>query len=447
MCADVLETTSLAARHPLEFTIQYPPRREYFQNAFRGELDIESILKAPELLLYLHIPFCASKCHYCNFAVDVRANAELHKNYARLLVEQIKRLDGLLPENTRVPGIDIGGGTPTILQAGQLTEILLALKSWGRRAGAPHFLSVETTPSIAASHPERLQALVEGGVERVSMGVQSTTQAVLADMNRKQQLHTVDKAAENIRKAGFRRFNADVIFGLPRQTKHDWAETVRHVISTGVDSVTTYDCLYRGKGRRLSEQTSGTPSPDTYGALYDLSYDMLTHAGFHAQYGSVNFSRIAGETGTSAYFEERLFKHTPYLGVGNYASSMVGNNWWFAPYAVNSWMTRIEAGEVLPLGDVYTLPALELMAKQILLSLNFGSIDTVRFERRFGIAFDAIYNEAMMFAVGQNWLRKTQNGYAVADGHFKDMHLIRSLFYTRQAVEWLKKVEQTHTHA
>src|SRR5207248_2271537 len=104
---------------------------------------------------------------------------------------------------------------------------------------------------------------------------------------------------------------------------------------------------------------------------------------FHAAYGSVNFSRHKGETGTSPYFKGRLFDHMPYLGAGNYSSSMVGNAWWFAPHGVNQWMQRIEAGEILPQGHSYHLPPEEVMTKQILLSLNYGVIDENHFKKRF----------------------------------------------------------------
>ncbi len=439
---------ALAREFPLDFTLQYPPRREYFQDFFRAAPDTEALVReiaaGGEMLLYLHVPFCQAKCYFCNFAVDVRTAPELHRRYADLLCAQVARLDALIPQNVVVPGIDIGGGTPTLLDEHRLAQILTALAPWKKRAaraGQAHPLSIETTPRIAAEHPARLAALVDGGVSRVSMGVQSVNATTLADVNRGLQEDKTEAAVRNMRGAGFRRVNVDIIFGLPGQGEDDWRTSVQAMIDLGVDSITTYDCLYRGKGRALTKRTRDKPSPEAYGRLYDLSYDLLTRAGFHAAYGSVNFSRIAGETGTSPYFEGRLFDHIPYIGAGNYASSMVGDTWWFAPHGVNSWMKAIEEGAVMPAGDSYVLPRAELMAKQVLLSLNYGVISAARFEARFGVSLEAAYGPMLACAVAKGWLAETGDGYAVAPGHFADMSQIRALFYTSDAIDWLQARE------
>jgi oxygen-independent coproporphyrinogen III oxidase len=439
MTADSIRArVELARRHPLDFTLQYPPRREYFQDFFRGPADLRQAQAEREMLLYVHVPFCQAKCYFCNFAVDIRTAPEIHQRYTDLLCEQIRRIDAFLPEETRVPGIDIGGGTPTLLQEHQLRQILLSLAPFGRRATGAHPLSIETTPRIAAEHPERLAVLREGGVTRISMGVQSANAATLAAVNRQAQENMTEKAVANMRRAGFRRINVDVIFGLPKQTEADWRATIEAVLAMGVDSVTTYDCLYRGKGRAMTKRMPDRPTPEMYGGLYDLSYDMLAAAGFHAAYGSVNFSRHAGETGTSPYFEGRLFDHTPYVGAGNYASSMVGDAWWFAPYGVNEWSRRIEAGDILPQGDSYRLPPEEMMAKQVLLSFNYGVIDGARFEGRFGIPLETVYGPALAFGVSQGWLQRKGKVYGVAPGQFRNMPQIRALFYPDEAAGWLR---------
>lgn len=432
------EQAALAAAYPLDFTLQYPPRREYFQDCFRTrETADAAIAAAPEMLVYAHVPFCQSKCYFCNFAVDIRANPDLHRAYTNLLCEQLAGIDALLPAATRIPGIDIGGGTPTLLQAEQLAQILAAMKPLLARATRPDPLSIETTPRIAATCPDRLHALREGGVTRISMGVQSANAATLAAVNRKEQAAMTEQAVANMRRAGFSRINVDIIFALPGQNADDWRASVQHAIDLGVDSITTYDCLYRGKGRALTKRTADKPTPAAYGALYDVSYHMLADAGFHAAYGSVNFSRHSGETGTSPYFEGRLFDHTPYLGAGNYASSMVGDDWWFAPHGVNDWMKAVEGGAMLPRGDAYRLPRGEAMAKQVLLSLNFGTISRSRFENRFGAGLEETYGPQLAYGVRRGWLAEIPDGYGVAPGRFGHMPEIRALFYTAPAIEWL----------
>jgi oxygen-independent coproporphyrinogen-3 oxidase len=271
------------------------------------------------------------------------------------------------------------------------------------------------------------------------MGLQSTNDETLAQVNRRAQRNLGDQATEALARTGFRRVNVDLVFGLPGQTLAHWRADLERVASLPVDSVTTYDCLYRGAGRAMPKLTAVRPTPEDYGALYDCAYAYLTAHGFHAPYGSVNFSRHPGETGTSPYFEGRLLDGLPYLGAGNYASSLVGERWWFAPYGVDGYVAQVEAGEALPHEDGYVLPEDELWAKYVLLSLNFGRIDPARF-RRFsgGVELEAAFGPRLEHALEAGWLvRGTDGVYGVAPGQFRAMYSLRALFYSAGAVRWL----------
>jgi oxygen-independent coproporphyrinogen-3 oxidase len=431
----------LASARPLDFTIQYPPAREYFLEHFSAPPDAGGVAELARVLLYVHVPFCEAKCFYCNFAVDLRKGQALHARYVDGLVAQLERLDSALPAGCTVPGIDIGGGTPTLLAPELLERVLAALRPWRRRCETAWPLSIETTPRIAATEPERLAVLKAGGVDRVSMGLQSTNDETLAQVNRRAQRSLGERAAEALARAGFRRVNVDLVFGLPGQTRAHWRQDLERVATLPVDSVTTYDCLYRGAGRAMPKLTKARPTPEEYGALYDFAYEHLTSHGFHAPYGSVNFSRHAGETGTSPYFEGRLLDGLPYLGAGNYASSLVGARWGFAPYGVDTYLEAVEAGALLPQEASYVLPGDELWAKYVLLSLNFGLIDPRRF-RAFsgGEELEAAFGPRLAHAVEAGWLRRGADGvYGVAPGQFRAMPWIRSLFYSVGAVEWVAR--------
>jgi oxygen-independent coproporphyrinogen-3 oxidase len=240
----------------------------------------------------------------------------------------------------------------------------------------------------------------------------------------------------NLRAAGFARLNLDVIFGLPGQTMQDWEADLDRIIALQPDSLTTYDCLYRGKGRALTKIAPSTPSPELYGAMYDAGYAKLTAAGWHAPYGSVNFSRRADETGTSACFEGRLLDGLPYLGVGNYASTLRGNHWSFNAYSVGDYVSRIKAS-ANPCEYYYELPQAEAQAKYVLYSLNYGFIDEARFRRRFGIALTEAYPHELDFALTSGLLNRIGTHWQLARGRFESMHILRSLFYPDAARDWL----------
>ena len=424
--------------HPHDFTIQYPARREYFMQNFRRlptPLVREWLHDAPEALLYLHVPFCEAKCFYCNFAVDVSADEQIHSGYVDSLLSELDSHSDWLGR-TQIRGIDIGGGTPTRLTAKQLERICQAIEPFALDSGHAFPISIETTPRIASQEPEKLAVLSRGGVQRVSMGVQSFNAATLALVNRRRQIEQTELAMRNLRATGFKRLNLDIIFGLPGQTMQDWEADLDRVIALQPDSITTYDCLYRGKGRVLTKIAPAIPSPSAYGAMYDVGYAKLTQAGWHAPYGSVNFSRRADETGTSACFEGRLLDGLPYLGVGNYASSLRGNHWSFNAYAVGDYLSRIKSG-ASPCEYYYELPQAEAQAKYVLYSLNYGFIDDTRFQCRFGLRLTEAYPRELDFAIASGLLTKIGNRWQLALGRFNSMHIVRGLFYPDAAKAWL----------
>ena len=430
-----------AEAHPHDFTIQYPVRREYFLQNFRrmpAPAARDWLHDAPEALLYLHVPFCEAKCFYCNFAVDVSADEQVHVGYVDALLRELDSHADWL-SRTNIRGIDIGGGTPTRLAAKQLARLCQAIAPYAQDSGHPFPVSIETTPRIASQEPEKLDALSRGGVQRVSMGVQSFNAATLALVNRRRQVEQTEQAMSNLRATGFHRLNLDIIFGLPGQTMQEWEADIERVITLQPDSITTYDCLYRGKGRTLTKIAASTPSPSAYGAMYDTGYAKLTAAGWHAPYGSVNFSRQPDETGTSACFEGRLLDGLPYLGLGNYASSLRGNHWSFNAYSVGDYVSRIKA-DANPCEYYYELPQIEAQAKYILYSLNYGFIDEARFQRRFGIAFAEAYPQELDFALASGLLNHLGSRWQLAPGRFDSVHIVRSLFYPQPAREWLSQI-------
>jgi len=438
MSTDTLQNwLTFVEAHPHDFTIQYPPRREYFMEHFRRDPTPvrEWFKNLDPLLFYLHVPFCEAKCYYCNFAVDVSRDERIHREYVDALLRELDSHADWLA-NLPMGGVDIGGGTPTRLSTGELERLLAGIRPLISNVSHPFPLSIETTPHIAAEEPEKLMALRAAGVARVSLGVQSFNAQTLALVNRGCQIERTEVAMTNLRAAGFMRTNLDIIFGLPNQSLADWKCDLEQIIALAPDSVTTYDCLYRGRDRALTKRTANFPSPENYGTMYDFAHATLNAAGWHAPYGSVNFSRHKGETGTSAYFEGRLLDGLPYLGLGNYATSLRGNLWSFNTQNVKDYTTRLSAG-ASPVEFFYQLPIAEAQAKYVLYSFNFGFVDELRFKKRFGVELSATYTKELDLALDAGWLERRGNHWQVAPGQFRRMHLIRSLFYPEPARKWL----------
>lgn len=412
-----MKALELARERPWIFTLQYPPSRAYFQERYRAPAQSSTPESA---LLYVHVPFCARRCDYCNFSIDLGTDEARMERY----VAAVERKLAELPFR-RTRGIDVGGGTPTRLPPRLLERLLRAI----RRVEGP--ISIETTPEIAASAPETIAVLRELAIERVSVGLQSGDPQVLAHARRPgPSLHA--RALEALR--GFSRVNVDLVFALPGQDRETFRQDVRGAIALGPDSITTYDCLYRGAGRPLGRRSLSIPTPETYGAMYDDARALLVDAGYRSPYGSVNHARTPGETGTSPYFEGRLFDGMPYVGIGNHATSHVGDQWTFEVESVDAW-TRAALEGRSTLGDTYVLPREETMTKYLLLSLSFGRLDRARFLRRFGESLEARFGERLAFAVREGMLTEDDAGFGVA--RFDTLPQVRALLYPEAAISWL----------
>lgn len=435
---DLARRIRWATDFPHVFTIQYPPSRDFFRQFYRVKFRPILPLDLDRTLVYLHVPFCEAKCHYCNFAVDVRKDPRIHHSYVDALIRQTQALSDALPPNTTIPGIDIGGGTPTLLEMGDLERILLALRPLLARSEIGHPLSIETTPRIASAQPEKLALLRDLGVSRISVGIQSTNDETLTSVNRRAQTSLTDSALQSLVATGFQRTNVDLVFGLPGQTITHFKEDLARVATSGVDSITTYDCLYRGEGRVLPRKVSTFPSMDEYRSFYDFAYAFLQSRGYFARYGSLNFSRHSGESGTSPYFEGRLLRGLPYIGLGSYASSLLGRHWWFAPYGTAEYVARIEAGDMFSVLDAYDLPAEERMAKSILAMLNFGVIHRDYFQQQFGVTLDSVFLKVLETILERGWLEDFGAFLGVVPGHFAELPQIRALFYSIAGMDWVE---------
>ncbi len=423
-----------ASMHPHEFTIQYPPAPEYFKNNFKEKPQnpIDVFGKHGELLLYLHIPFCKHKCSYCNFAVEISNNR--FEAYTNALCKEIDLYLEVI-RNNYITGIDIGGGTPTLLPTHLLCKILEKIAFLTQDNSDPNFISIETTPHIAATEFDKLKSIANANVKRISIGVQSNIDNILTSVKRKKEIGQNEKAIENINQAGFERLNIDLIFGVPSQTEENWVHDLNHAISLNPTSITTYDCLYSRKGRNFSKSIK-LPSLNYYGKLYDIGFNILNEHGYCAEYGSVNFSKISNETGTSQYFERRLLDGKSYLGLGNYSTSLNGKVWYFNVPATREYIDQVSFSEPA-IGDYYVLPDQEMMAKYILSSLNYGIIDCEKFNKRFQCDFEIAFGEQLEFALSCDWIEKKQNHWKLKEGEFKNMNFFRSLFYSEKAQKWM----------
>lgn len=429
------EWLNFAAGGPLEFTIQYPPRPEYFQEHFSAIPDDAGFTDSPPELLYVHVPFCSGRCGFCAFATETSPSPERLSEYVRAVLTELERYPRLLQRG--VACLDIGGGTPLILPEGDLDRLLSTLAPLVRKPKTAA-RSIETTPEEVCASPGKLRILRNRGFDRISMGVQTVGRKALREAHRYQEASVVRRAAEYINAAQFPRLNIDLIFGLPGQTLATWQKDLRAALEISPDSITTYDCLHRQEGRALTRPHPKLPTTRRMGELYNRAYAVLADEGFQADYGSLNFSRHLGETGTSLYFERRLQHGDAYLGLGAHATSLAGDRWRFNARHVDDYLGALRDGRS-PTEWSYRLPTAEQQAKYLLFSLNFGCILAARFQALFHQELESVLGEELALAVERGWLRRDATGYRLCEGQFEHIYEVRSLLYTRGARRWLRE--------
>ena len=277
--------------------------------------------------LYISVPFCRTKCSYCNFASDVFSRSAYESYVSRVLddiakaPETASELGCILPET--VDSIYLGGGTPSILDPDQLRRIFGALKE--RFSVVSHTeVTVECAPGTLT--PVLIETLLECGVNRVSLGVQSFVDQEAHSVGRLHKRVTVLEEIARLRQAGLGNINIDLIAGLPHQTEQSWTFSLSETIATSVPHVSVY-MLEVDEDSRLGREliAGGTryhahfvPDEEATADFYLQACDSLKATGI-AQYEISNFARRACESRHNLKYWTRQ----PYLGFGVDAHSML----------------------------------------------------------------------------------------------------------------------------
>jgi oxygen-independent coproporphyrinogen III oxidase len=277
--------------------------------------------------LYLSVPFCRTKCSYCNFASDVFSRAVFERYIDRVCADIHSTLEiaaqmGGRPE-TQIDSVYLGGGTPTVLDSRQLQRLFVS----ARQKFCLHpetEITVECAPGTLT--PAVLDTLAQCGVNRVSLGVQSFVDQEAAAVGRLHKGVTVLDDVARLRRAGITNINIDLIAGLPHQTVASWKTSVESAIALGVPHVSVY-MLEVDEDSRLGREllAGGTryhahfvPDEDLTAELYESACEELNSARI-AQYEISNFAR----QGFQSRHNLKYWTRQPYLGFGVDAHSML----------------------------------------------------------------------------------------------------------------------------
>lgn len=181
-----------------------------------------------DLCLYAHLPFCQTRCAFCEYTVVPREEHRAVREYMDDLLRELTLYRQRLGTGARtLHGFDIGGGTPSFVPADEIVRLVEGVRESFRFAAGSD-ISIETTPKIAATEPAKLVAYRRVGIDRISIGIQVVDPDLLRVLNREANGASVHRAAvDNIRDAGFRRLNVDLMYGFAGQSEAGWRATLR----------------------------------------------------------------------------------------------------------------------------------------------------------------------------------------------------------------------------
>ena len=272
---------------------------------------------AKRLGIYIHIPFCASKCSYCDFYSLAGCEAQMPEYHKALL----RHLNESAPAIKRyeVDSVYFGGGTPSFYGADRLVEIFNELKLNGNvRLDAE--VTVECNPDSTSLNALRLMR--EEGINRLSLGVQATDNNLLKLIGRRHNFQQAQKAIYNARQAGFDNVSVDLMYGLPSQTKSDWADTLSRIVELHPEHISCY-ALKLEPGTPMYEDYHGSPilpDDDEQADMYCYAAEMLDRYGYR-QYEVSNFCA----PGFESRHNLKYWELDDYMGFGPGAHSSVGN--------------------------------------------------------------------------------------------------------------------------
>lgn len=295
--------------------------------------------------VYVHVPFCASRCGYCDFntytAAELGGGAS-REGYADTVLAELTLAARVLGDNPppRVDTVFVGGGTPTLLPADDLARILDGIDStWGMAADAE--VTTEANPESVT--PESLKLLRAAGYTRISLGMQSASPGVLAILDRKHSAGRATAAALEARDAGFEHVNLDLIYGTPGERAEDFAASLEQVVAAGVDHVSAYALIVEDGTRLAARMKRGElayPSDDVAADRYLAAEAALDAAGL-SWYEVSNWART----------EEARCRHNllywtgaDWWGLGPGAHSHVGGVRWWNVKHPSAYAQRLAAG-------------------------------------------------------------------------------------------------------
>ena len=362
------------------------------------------------LALYIHIPFCASKCAYCDFASFPGREGEWSR-YFDVLGREMEDWRPAL-EGREIATVFFGGGTPTLVPAESIAGTLERARTLAPFASDAE-ITLEGNPGTLT--PEKLAAYRAAGVNRLSLGAQSFDDGLLRSLGRIHTAAQIGEAVAMARAAGFENVSLDLMYALPGQTEAQWRDTLDAAVALGVEHISAYSLIVEEgtpMAARVASGAAALPDDDAVNALQRLATRRLAEAGY-GRYEISNYAR----PGRACRHNRVYWDRGEYLGLGCAAHSLFDGCRFSNPPSLDAYL----AGERRR--DVRRLTPEDAMEETLMLSTRTArGLDLAAWRGEFGSEFSAGREAALArlaragyIAVEGGFLRLTERGMEVQD--------------------------------
>lgn len=389
--------------------------------------------------VYIHIPFCVGKCAYCDF-YSLAGCDRLMPEYQEALLHHIKeaspQLEGYITDT-----VYFGGGTPSYYGANRLIAVFNALKKYGNV-----LMDAEVTAEVNPDsiNLQDMQRMKKAGFNRISIGVQSANDGILKSLGRRHDFAKASETVENARKAGFDNVSIDLIYGLPSQTREDWADTLSRAAALKPDHFSCYGLkIEKGTPLYLYKDSPFIPDDDAQADMYLYTVEALARFGY-VQYEISNFA-IRGK---ESKHNLKYWTRGEYMGFGAAAHSYVGGQRYNYISSVSDYIEKIMKNDTV-IENREIITELEEAGEYLMLGLRTSAgISEDEYYKIFHCSFDFIRDKLESF-VKCGWAVKNGERWSLTpQGFLLSNTLIGEVLeaQTRQRIAtgtpWKKQSEQ-----
>ena len=348
--------------------------------------------------LYIHIPFCVQKCKYCDFISYVGQECRIDEYLQQLYIEMQKY------KGTKVDTIFIGGGTPSVLDAYQILELMRNVKN--------NFLLTDNCEITMESNPgtldeEKIYSMLKGGINRVSVGVQSFNDAELNTIGR---IHSSETAYNSIcllKKCGFTNINLDLMTALPFQTMDSMKKSLKTAVSLPVTHISAYSLIIEDKTPLEREYSQGKlilPTEDEDRDMYKFAVEYLRENGF-MRYEISNFAKH----GFECRHNIKYWSCDEYIGIGAAAHSYIGDKRFSNPSGLREYFNGENDEET-------SLTQEDKISEFMMMGLRMDKgVGKTKFKKRFGIDMTDVFKTQFEKFVSLGLIKCDGENYSLTD--------------------------------